>query len=75
VTGDILPEDDDKSFDQIDQEYNSTTGKENRRRQAEVRQIIREYKWTNKLQTLIDYGNDNILKTFHLRLKLEEVTK
>jgi endonuclease III len=41
----------------------------------EVRQIIQECKWTDKLQRLVDYGNSYILKSFHLRLEMEEVTK
>ena len=41
----------------------------------EVRQIIRECQWTDKLQRLVDYGNANILKSFQLRLEMEEVTK
>jgi hypothetical protein len=41
----------------------------------EVRQIIQEYKWTDKLQRLVNYGNPNILKSFNLRLEMEEVTK
>jgi hypothetical protein len=41
----------------------------------EVRQIIQECKWTDTLQRLVDYGNANVLKSFHLRLEMEEVTK
>ena len=41
----------------------------------EVHQIIRECKWTDKIQRLVDYGNANILKSFNLRLEMEEVTK
>jgi len=43
--------------------------------QEEVRQIIQECKWTDKLQRLVDYGNANVLKSFHLHLEMEEVTK
>ena len=41
----------------------------------EVHQIIRECKWTDKIQRLVDYGNANVLKSFNLRLEMEEVTK
>ena len=72
MTIDTLPEHDDKRFDHNDQECNINNNKESRIRQEQVRQIIRECKWTDKLQRLVDYGNANILKSFDLRLEMEE---
>jgi hypothetical protein len=75
MTTDTLAEDDDKRFGQGDQGYNNNSDKESKRRQEEVRQIIRECNWTDKLQRLVDYGNANVLKSFQLWLELEEVKK
>jgi hypothetical protein len=42
---------------------------------SKAKQVILECKWTDLLQRLIDFGNSYILKSFHLRLEMEEVTK
>ena len=34
--------------------------------------VVVECKWTDFLQRLVDYGNVNILKSFQLRLKMED---
>jgi hypothetical protein len=75
MTNNIFLEDNDKHFDHNDQERNINTDNVTRKQKEQVRQIIQECKWTDKLQRLVDYGNANILKSFHLWLEMEEVTK
>lgn len=38
-------------------------------------QVALECEWTDYLQRLVDFGNTAILKNFHYRLEMEEVTK
>ena len=38
-------------------------------------QVALECEWTDYLQRLVDFGNTAILKNFHFRLEMEEVTK
>jgi len=72
MTRNIFSEDEDKHSDHNDQECNINTDKVTRKQEEQVHQIIQECKWTDKLQRLIDYGNANVLKNFHLRLEIED---
>jgi hypothetical protein len=73
MTTNIFSEDIDKHFDVNNQDYNINTDKVIRKRDEQIRQVLQECKWTDKLQRLIDYGNANLLKSFHLRLEMEDI--
>jgi hypothetical protein len=50
----------------------SLSEQEQKQKQEELNKVIREIKFTDFLQQLMDYGNINVLRNFTLRLQMEE---
>lgn len=44
------------------------------RLEIDVDQLIVELNWADTLQTLIDYANKNVLRSFRLDLKMDEAS-